>query len=195
MFEIVPVSSLEDPRLAPYRTMRRQFDHFREEIFVAEGENVGLRLLESRLPVISLLLPEHRFSPFQPLLSRRTEKIPVFTAPRNVLEQLTGFQLYQGILALAKVPPPRNMEELFHLPSPRLLMALDGVSNSENLGVLIRNAVCFGADGLVLGETCSPPYLRRSVRSSMGTIFKARCFEPPKLTSLLKELQGAGTRI
>src|ERR1043166_1835859 len=155
MFEIVPLSSLDDPRLTAYRTMRQQFDHFREEIFVAEGENVVLRLLESPLCVISLLVPENKVSPFEALLAQRNENIPVFIAPRRMLEQLTGFQLYQGILALAKVPPPRPPDEVLQLPSPRLLIALDGVSNSENLGVVIRNAAGFGTDGLILGETCA----------------------------------------
>ena len=49
---------------------------------------------------------------------------------------------------------------------------MDELSNAENLGVLVRNCVAFGVHGLIVGETCSSPFLRRAVRNSMGTIFQ-----------------------
>ena len=151
MFEHCPIQSLDDPRLAPYRTMRRQLDHLREEIFVAEGEKVVERLLESSIPVISLLLPDGKLEHFEKRLANRKEEITVFTAPKSVLEELTGFHLYQGVLALAKVPPASTLGELVsESQTPRLFMALDGLSNAENLGVLVRNSVAFGVQGLLL---------------------------------------------
>jgi tRNA G18 (ribose-2'-O)-methylase SpoU len=196
MFEHCLIQSLEDPRLAPYRMMRRQLDHLREEIFVAEGEKVVERLLESPIPVISLLLPEGKLALFEKQLQKRKEKITVFTAPKSVLEELTGFHLYQGVLALAKVPPASTLDELIAKSQPpRLFMALDGLSNAENLGVLVRNSVAFGVQGLLLSATSAPPYLRRSVRSSMGTVFKSRYVQTDDLPSALRQLQRAGIRV
>ena len=56
-------------------------------------------------------------------------------------------------------------------------MAIDGLSNAENLGALVRNCAAFGVQALVVGETCSSPYLRRSVRNSMGAIFQLPVWE------------------
>jgi tRNA G18 (ribose-2'-O)-methylase SpoU len=53
-----------------------------------------------------------------------------------------------------------------------LLVALDELSNAENLGAIARNAIAFGVQALIVGETCSSPFLRRAVRNSMGTIFQ-----------------------
>ena len=196
MFEHCLIQSLEDPRLAPYRTMRRQLDHLREEIFVAEGEKVVERLLESPIPVISLLLPEGKIGRFEKQLQGRKEKIMVFTAPKSVLEELTGFHLYQGVLALAKVPPASILDELIAKSQPpRLFMALDGLSNAENLGVLVRNSVAFGVEGLLLSATSASPYLRRAVRSSMGTVFKSRYLQTDNLSDVLRELRRAGIRV
>src|SRR6058998_2826855 len=58
MFTIRHIASLDVPELQPYRTMRHQTEHRDQGIFVAEGEKVVRRLLESDLKVISLLLPE-----------------------------------------------------------------------------------------------------------------------------------------
>src|SRR5437867_4395455 len=172
MLEVCPIASLEDPRLVAYRTMRRQFDHFEQELFVAEGEKVVRRLLESSIPVISVLMPEPHLAQFRDLLQKRGEPITAFIAPKPTLEQLTGFSMYQGVLALAKVPSPPALDDVLAASAtPRLLVALDGLSNADNLGVVVRNAAAFGVHGFILSQTCAPPYLRRAVRSSMGTVF------------------------
>ena len=53
MFQVQPIMSLDLPELEPYRTMRRSETHRARQIFVAEGEKVVRRLLESPLPVVS----------------------------------------------------------------------------------------------------------------------------------------------
>jgi tRNA G18 (ribose-2'-O)-methylase SpoU len=196
VFEVQQLESFDDPGLTPYRTMRRQYDHWEQEIFVAEGAKVVQRLLESSISVISVLMPEAALAHFEPLLRKRGEQIAVFTAPKPMLEELTGFSMYQGILALAKVPGPFTLGELLAMPAkPRLFIALDGLSNAENLGVIIRNAVAFGAQALILNETCAPPYLRRAVRNSMGTVFKLPYLRSAALPTTLRELQKAGVAV
>jgi len=196
MFEVHPIDSLEDPRLVPYRTMRRQLDHFEQEIFITEGDKVVHRLLESSIPVISLLMPGHEVAQFEPLLTQRSERIAVFTAPKAILEKLTGFQLYRGVLGLAKVPPASTLEDILRLATPpRMLVALDGLSNAENLGSVVRNAVAFGVQGLLLNGESAPPYLRRAVRSSMGTIFKLPYLQTNELPKSLRELSRQGIRV
>jgi tRNA G18 (ribose-2'-O)-methylase SpoU len=195
MLTVEKVDSLNDPRLAPYRTMRRQFDHWRQEIFVAEGAKVVWRLLASDIQVLSVLMPEAALEEFETVLKSRPEPIVAFTAAKPVLEELTGFQLYQGILALAKIPGPATLHALLSIPATgRLFVALDGLSNAENLGAVIRNCVAFGVQGLILNETCAPPYLRRAVRNSMGTIFKLPYVRAGALPTALHELQKAGIR-
>src|SRR5205814_5338588 len=78
---------------------------------------------------------------------------------------------------------------------PRLFIALDGLSNAENLGVIIRNAVAFGVQALILNETCAPPYLRRAVRNSMGTVFKMPYLRSVALPITLRELQKAAITV
>lgn len=71
MFEIHPVQSLDLPELAPYCSLKREDEHRKQELFVAEGEKVVRRLLESELEVISLLLPEKWVGVYEPLLITR----------------------------------------------------------------------------------------------------------------------------
>ena len=212
MYHVQKITSLDLPGLAPYRTMRRPLEHEREGIFVAEGEKVVRRLLESRFQVVSVLLPEKHLENFGPLLAARPENLNVYLAGKKLLEQLIGFSMYQGVLAVGRIPPPASLEDILSQnPKPLLLVAVDGLTSAENLGALVRNCVAFGVQALIVGETSSSPFLRRAVRNSMGTILQLPVVELAKLglrhqfttkphatkltlVDCLKELRARGVR-
>jgi tRNA G18 (ribose-2'-O)-methylase SpoU len=175
MLRLQKISSLDRPDLVPYRTLRRSSEHAAQGIFVAEGDKVVRRLLESQFGVCSVLLPENRFAEFESLLQARSEsEIPVFiVTEKSVLEELVGFEMFQGVLAIGRIPSLLAVNDiLVPSPHPKLLVAVDGLTSAENIGLLVRNCAAFGADALIVGETSSSPFLRRAVRNSMGTVFK-----------------------
>lgn len=192
MIEVHPIDTLDLPELAPYRTMKWQYEHRKDGIFVAEGEKVVERLLESDMEIVSLLLPPKWLETYADLLARRPEPlIPAYTAERADLERLTGFTMYQGVLGVGRVPHRLTLDEMVaRAQNPGLLVAVESVSNAQNLGGLVRNCAAFGADGIVTGETCCSPYLRRAVRGSMGTIFKLPALEAENLVTTLRTLQS-----
>jgi tRNA G18 (ribose-2'-O)-methylase SpoU len=195
MLRVESIESFDWPELQPYRTMRRQLEQRQQGIFVAEGEKVVRRLLESGLPVVSVLLPEKWLAELRPLLESRPDEVRVFVAEKRLLETLTGFSMYQGLLAVGKVPAPLGLEEILRRNArPWLLAAADGLASAENLGALVRNCAAFSAQALLVGETCSSPFLRRAVRSSMGTVFRLPILETGSLEKTLGELRGRGIR-
>jgi tRNA G18 (ribose-2'-O)-methylase SpoU len=179
MLRIQKILALDLPELAPYRSLKRSAEHAKLGIFVVEGDKVLHRLLESEFTVVSVLLLESRLAEFEPKLRARPEKnIAVFVCERPVMDELVGFEIYQGVLAIGKIPALRSLEKILAAsPHPHFFAAMDGLSNAENIGVLMRNCVAFGVQALIAGETCSSPFLRRSVRNSMGAIFKLPVLE------------------
>ena len=140
------------------------------------------RLLESRFEVVSVLLPEKHLEAFRPLLEARPENLTVYLADKKLLEQLIGFSMYQGHLAIGKIPPSASLDDILSKnPKPLLLVAVDALTSAENLGALARNCVAFGVQALIVGETSSSPFLRRAVRNSMGTILQLPVIELAKL--------------
>jgi|ERR1051326_60115 tRNA G18 (ribose-2'-O)-methylase SpoU len=195
MFTIERIASLDLPELQPYRTMRRQMAHRERGIFVAEGEKVVRRLLASKFGVVSALMPEKWVDELTPLFEKRPETVRVFVANKALLETLTGFSMYQGLLAVGKIPEPRPLERILESASqPFLVVAVDSLSNAENLGALVRNCVAFGTQALIVGETSSSPFLRRAVRSSMGTVFELPIIETSNLLESLSSLKERGVR-
>lgn len=195
------VSVLDLPELAPYRTLRRAAEHAARGIFVAEGDKVVRRLLESDFGVVSVLLPESRVPEFEPLLRARPEKeIPVFAVTKkSVLEELVGFEMFQGVLAVGKIPAVVTLgRTLAASPAPKFFAAVDGLTSAENIGLLVRNCAAFGVQALIVGETSSSPFLRRAVRNSMGAIFQLPVVELKSegrtLPDTLRELRARGVR-
>jgi tRNA G18 (ribose-2'-O)-methylase SpoU len=191
MLRVHNIDALDLPELQPYCTMRRQTEHRQHGIFVAEGEKVVRRLLESNLEVVSVLLPQKWFDDLKPLLERRSEEVRVYVAEKSLLETLTGFSMYQGLLAVGKVPAQPTLENiLVQSPKPHLLVAVDGLSSAENLGALVRNCAAFNVQALITGETSASPFLRRAVRSSMGSIFHLPIVESDNLTATITYLRS-----
>jgi tRNA G18 (ribose-2'-O)-methylase SpoU len=196
MFHVEAITALDRPELAPYRTLKRSAAHAKLGLFVVEGDKVLDRLLESDFAMVSVLVIAERLAEYEARLRARPEKdITVFVCAKPVLAELAGFEIYQGVLAIAKTPPPLTLENILALDSrPRLFVAMDGLSNAENVGTLMRNCVAFGVTALISGETCCNPFLRRTVRNSMGAIFKLPVLETVNLVETIRKLRGHGVR-
>jgi tRNA G18 (ribose-2'-O)-methylase SpoU len=145
------------------------------------------------LEVVSVLLPEKWFRDLEPRLRQRPDAPRVYLAEKKLLETLTGFSMYQGLLAVGRVPAATTLPRSLDLaPPPRLFVAVDGLTNAENLGGVVRNCVAFGAQTLLVGETSAHPFLRRAVRGSMGTVFHLPLVEPIDLAEALLYLRSQG---
>ncbi|HMJ90566.1 MAG TPA: RNA methyltransferase [Candidatus Acidoferrum sp.] len=194
--QIIRIPSLDLPELAPYRTLRQAEEHRRASLFVAEGDKVVARLLQSEFGVVSVLLPEKRLAEFEVLIRARREDVPVYVIEIRELEKLVGFAFFQGVLAVGKIPQTPALETILQsAPRPRLFVAIDGLTNSENVGVILRNATAFGAQAMIVDRTSASPFLRRSVRNSLGAIFGLPIVECERVTSALAQLRSAGVRL
>lgn len=196
MVRIEKITSLDRRELAPYRTLKRYAEHEKLGIFVVEGDKVLDRLLGSNFTVVSVLLIQERLAEYEARLCARPEKeITVFVCDKPVLAELAGFEIYQGVLAIAKIPTPQSLEQILaHSPNPHFFVAMDGLSNAENVGTLMRNCLAFGVQALIAGETCSSLYLRRTVRNSMGAAFKLPMLQSENLVQTLHKLRASDIR-
>lgn len=194
MLRVHPVADLELPALAPYRSLRYSPGQGGSGVFVAEGPKIIARLLtRPHFTIVSVLATEAWREKLWPALSARGEDFDVFVAPADVLEQLVGFHLFNGVLVAVRIPAPPTLDEvLARTPAPRLYVALDGLTNAENLGAIARSASALGAQALLVGETSAPPWLRRAVRSSMGALLDLPVLPVTDLVATVHALQHAG---
>ena len=187
------MDSLEGPELAWYLTLRRVEEHEQAGIRVATNSKVVRRLLASRFTVSSVLLTPEWLEMLEPKLRARAEDIQVYVAKRPLLETITGYQMHQCTLAVAKIPPQPTFESLLDSsPRPLFLAAVEGIASAENLGAIVRSCAAFGVHFLIVGETCGSPFQRRAVSGSMSTIFEQPVVQVDNLVETLQALRARG---
>src|SRR5579864_9539727 len=86
----------------------------------------------------------------------RQAGVRVRQEPREQLTQVAGTAAHQGVVAAVRAKDFLALEDLFEAPpssqAARLLLALDGVEDPQNLGALLRVADGAGVDGVILTE-------------------------------------------
>jgi tRNA G18 (ribose-2'-O)-methylase SpoU len=163
---VVRIESLEDPRVAGYRAVGEPDRLTDLGVFVAEGRLVVRRLLELRHWTIESILLTHaavdNLKDALPFTSA-----PVFLVEQPVMNDIAGFNIHRGCLALVKRPVIPTLDVIADGPLSRVLV-LEGVNNPDNVGGLFRSAAAFDIELVVLGPNCGDPLYRKAVRTSMG---------------------------
>lgn len=172
---IVPVASVDDPRLADYAQLReRDLRRVDEGLFVGEQWLVVEKMLAIPGLTRSVLIGEPAVERFA---SRIPDDVTIFTAPIEVVEQLAGFAVHRGVLAIGRrdrVAAPdfatlAEGREVNRRPdTSRLLLLCEDITHLDNIGLLFRNAAAFGVDGVLLSPRCHDPLYRKSLRVSIG---------------------------
>ncbi len=148
-------------------------------IFLAESANVILRALEAGYEPLSMLVETERldteaapvFNMIEKLWGRKKmDSIPVYTAKREIVCNLTGYTLVRGLWMTLRRKPMVSLEE-FCKGKNRITVLFD-VVNPTNVGAIIRSAAALGIDGALLTHASVDPLTRRSSRVSMGTVFQ-----------------------
>jgi 23S rRNA (guanosine2251-2'-O)-methyltransferase len=126
----------------------------------------------------------------------REAGVPVRQEPREQLTLLAQTAAHQGVVAMVHPLEFLSIEDLF-APDPasaktgaaRLLLALDGVEDPQNLGALLRVADGAGVDGVVLTERRSAPLNPAAVKASAGAAEHLRIARVVNLVRALEELK------
>ena len=144
--------------------------NLKEGLFIAESPKVISRALDAGCEPVSILVETAHIRSESLEVIQRCGDIPVFTAPFDVLTQLTGYQLTRGMLCAMRRPPLPTVEDICR--TARRVAVLEDVMNPTNLGAIFRSAAALGMDAVLLTPACSNPLYRRSCRVSMGTVFQ-----------------------
>lgn len=174
MPNIIEITDFHAPELNPYARLTQNQLRNRLEpekgIFIAESPKVIDRALDAGYKPVSLLMERKQITgPAAGILSRCGDA-PVYTADREMLAELTGFELTRGVLCAFRRPAPRPVEEL--CKNARRVAVLEGIVDSTNVGAIFRSAAALNMDAVLINPSCCDPLCRRAVRVSMGTVFQ-----------------------
>ena len=139
-------------------------------VFIAESPKVIGTALDAGYEPVSFLMEKKHIDGDAKDILARCPRVPVYTAERELLEQLTGYVLTRGVLCAMRRPPAQDIKE--KLKTARRVAVLEGIVDATNIGAIFRSAAALGMDAVLLTSTCCDPLNRRAVRVSMGTVFQ-----------------------
>ncbi len=174
MSHIIEITDFSDPRLDVFaRLTEAQLRNRLEQskgVFIAESAKViHVALRAGYEPVAMLMERRHLTGQGAPLMERCGD-IPVYTADRAVLEQLTGYAVNRGMLCAMRRKALPTVEEICR--NARRIAVLEGITDTTNIGAIFRSAAALGIDAILTTPTCGDPLYRRAARVSMGTVFQ-----------------------
>ncbi len=167
---IIEINDIERQELLPYsRLTEAQLRQTDSGLFIAESPKVIHVALNAGYKPVSLLCERrHLRGDAAPILERCGD-IPVYTGPRELLAQLTGYTLTRGVLCAMQRPTLPSVAEI--CKEARRVVIIQGVSDTTNIGAIFRSAAALGIDAVLLTTDSCDPLNRRSVRVSMGSVF------------------------
>ena len=139
-------------------------------VFIAESPKVITTAVENGLLPLAFLMEQRHVEGDAAALLARFPDVPVYTAGRELLAQLTGYTLTRGVLCAMRRPQLPTVEQV--CADARRVAVLEGIVDSTNLGAIFRSAAALGVDAILPTPTCCDPLCRRAVRVSMGTVFQ-----------------------
>jgi tRNA G18 (ribose-2'-O)-methylase SpoU len=184
----IPITSLDDPRVASYRNLRDRTLRG-ENLFIAEGDLVTRRLLESDFEVESVFAIDRYL---ERVPASILQKVPVYVAPRRMMLEIVGFPFHRGILAVGKRGKILSLEDVLRMKAmdeKSFWVVLPKVTLADNLGTILRSAAAMGTDGVLLGPGSCDPFSRRVLRLSMGGSLQVPIVRVEDLPQAVKKMK------
>lgn len=172
------LTSRQNPLLQHVRKLQTSRSYrIRSGEFVADGTKLLAEAVKWCCGLTTVILADGVQSPPLP------EHVRVVRVPADVMDSLSTMQTPQGALFVCRLPEERN----FAL-TPGMLV-LDGIQDPGNVGTILRTADALEIP-VVLTDDCADPYNAKTVRASMGAVFRT----PPLCAQRQQILQACRER-
>lgn len=169
-----------------------------EGLFIAEGDKVVRRLIESPCEILSVLVTEPTLDRNISFLQDLPHGVPVFVLPRTQADRLTAFSMHRGLLACgrrARIPTPLEL-----VRGAGLVVLLEDLANHDNVGSIFRSVRALAPTrpdraspaAVLLSPGCCDPLYRKSLRVRMGHALHVPFATIDPWPGSLAELVGAG---
>lgn len=172
--------------------------------FIAEGIKLFVEAVKSDLPIECVLVNEDKKDVIYPILEKelsgeKYSETKVYTLADNCFEKITTEKSPQGVIVIIKYLDffkscNKIIEETI-IKEERRTIILSSMRDPGNLGSVIRSAVAFGAQRIILSSDCADVYNPKTIRAAMGSLFKVEIIISDDLVRTVKSLQSRGIRV
>ena len=170
--------------------------------FLIEGYKLLEEAISASLPITHIFIEEGKDAYFEGICSllkrNNMENVEIFFLSRPCIEKISTEKAPQGVIAVSKHLDffARSIKiYMKDISSDSHILALASVRDPSNLGAIVRSAVAFGADTVLLSSDCAELYNPKTLRAAMGCIFKMRVLIVEDFADAVKVLRSLGRRV
>jgi TrmH family RNA methyltransferase len=199
------ISSRSNPTVKWASSLADKKGRTESSCFIAEGEKLSFEALKRGLPVTHIFLREDRFDSLLPLIIEFDEKgiyddCQIICLSEGAFSKISTEKSPQGIISVIKyLDFFRNMDiiykEDFFIPKGERALSLYSLRDPGNLGAVIRSAVAFGVEHIVLSDDSADIYNPKTVRAAMGTMFGVKISIVKDFASFVTSAKEYGRRV
>lgn len=183
------ITSLQNPQVKAWRALNKsRAERVKQGLFLAEGEHMAQEAVKEK-KARALLIDTAAREKFHDL-EKAAHGIPVYCLASHVMAAVCNAKTPQGVAALCDYPKDSAPDAM-----GSLLIALDGVQDPGNVGTILRTMDAAGFTGLIMDEKCADPYSPKSLRASMGGVFRVPATRCENLAAALCALAHQGYEI
>ena len=179
----------------------------REEtgLFMAEGVKLFSEAVNAGLPIDSVLIDEDKYASLLPILknelsAKKYEKTVIYLLSKSCFEKISTEKSPQGVIVIIKHLDffkrcTKIIEETFLNGDKKYSIILSSMRDPGNLGSVIRSAVAFGAERIIISDDCADIYNPKTVRAAMGSLFKVEVLISDDLCRTVSAIRNGGRRV
>ncbi len=158
------------------------------------GRNAVTEALAAEVPatalhVMDMIEPDDRVR--AALRAADRAGLPILTASRAELDRIAGSSHHQGLVLVAQAFGYADLASLVPGDSG-LIVALDHITDPQNLGAIARSAAAFAADGIIVPQRRSAPVTPAAWKASAGALARTPVARVTNLVQALTDLQRQG---
>ena len=168
---------------------------YRESLgkFCFEGRKLFEEAIKENIPLEAVLITENRLSDFE----GKSYPFRVISVSAEVYEKISYEKSPEGIFCVSKALDKLHILYIIYKGrvSDSPIVLLDGIRDPGNLGTILRVASAFGYEKVILSDDCADVYNPKTVRASMGAVFRQQTARVRDLTATVGDLKAAGYKI
>lgn len=199
------ITSRANPTVKWLASLSEKKGREKAKCFIAEGEKLAIEAGETGLPVSHLVVAEGKMERLIPLLreafsAQQYEQLPLIVLSDEVFSKASTEMAPQGVICVIKYLDFFERMDIiykedFCFNTDERIMVLASVRDPSNIGAVIRSAVAFGVDRIVMSSDCADVYNPKVIRAAMGSIFKVKITIVLSLADFVRVFRECGRRI
>lgn len=158
-------------------------------VFVVEGIKMFSEAPKNRIEKV--FISETLFNKKKQELNLDGLKVEILSD--KVFSHVSDTKTPQGILCIVKQKKTK-LEEIF-TQKPAHLMILDNLQDPGNLGTIVRTAEGAGVSGIILSKDCVDIYNPKTIRSTMGSIYRMPFLYVEDLENAIEEVKKNDVKV